>query len=45
MIDRGLYLLINHKKNITNVSIETKTDRLVEHWKDPIKLLKEKIGI
>ena len=22
-----------------------KTDRLLQHWKNPIKLLKEKIGI
>lgn len=44
--DNKIYICeIGHKWYDKTSHKYVKTDRLVEHWKDPIKLLKEKIGI
>ena len=44
--DNKIYICeIGHKWYDSSAHKYIKTDRLVEHWKNPIKLLKEKLGI
>lgn len=44
--DNKLYVCeIGHKWYDSTANIYVKTDRLTQHWNDPIKLLKQKIGI
>ena len=44
--DNKIYICeIGHKWYDDTAYKHVKTDRLVEHWKNPIKLLKEKVEI
>ena len=44
--DNNIYICeMGHKWYDSTANKYIKTDRLLEHWKNPIKLLKEKLGI